>query len=212
MLEFEGDGGAQAAEELICSSGNWRHIVKHSASVQSLYLGALGGFPAYIRPSIACESVTHSELTRCLNALGRRLYPSVHWTCIQVIRRGKVTDPMLPHTHKNDESTFSAIVCFGEFSGGEFFSQGIISSGHQPAPVCTFHEGQAVHGVAVDRRRGVIFNSHCLHCPLPWHGDHISVIYFSAVAWRRLTRLQKQTLSALRFPTCWAYARWASFH
>ena len=200
MSEFDGEGVAQAAEELIRSSGNWRHIVKHNAAVQSLYLGALRGFAAYSQPSIACETETHSDLTRCLHALGGRLFPSVHWTCIQVIRRGKGTDPMLPHTHKNDESTLSAIVCFGDFSGGEFFSQGIISSGHQPAPVCTFHEGQPVHGVAVDPRRGVIFNSHCLHCPLPWHGDRISLIYFSAVAWRRLTRLQKQTLSALGFP------------
>ena len=192
---------AQAAEELIRSSGNWRHIVKHNAAVQSLYLGALRGFCAYTQPSIACETETHSELTRCLNASGRRLFPSVHWTCIQVIRRGKGTDPMLPHTHKNNESTLSAIVCFGEFSGGEFFSQRTISSGHQSAPVCTFHEGQPVQGVAVEPRRGVSFSSHCPQCPLPWHGDHISVIYFSAVACRRLTRLQKQTFSALRFPT-----------
>ena len=108
---------------------------------------------------------------------------------------------MIPQTHKNDESTLSAIVCFGEFSDGEFLSQGIISSGQQPAPVCTFHEGQPVHGSAVDPRRGVIFNSHCLHCPLPWHGNRISVIYFSAVAWRHLMRPQKQTLSALGLPT-----------
>ena len=192
---------AQAAEELIRSSGNWRHIVKHNAAVQSLYLGALRGFPAYNQPSIACETETHSELTRCPNALGRRILPSVHWTCIQVIRRCKGTDLMLPQTHKKDESTLSAIVCSGEFSGGELFSQGTIFSGHQPAPVCTFHEGQPVHGVAVDSRRGVIFNSHCLHVPLPWYGDCISVVYFSAVAWRRLTRLQKQTLSAPGSPT-----------
>ena len=108
---------------------------------------------------------------------------------------------MLPHTHKNDESTLSAIVCFGEFSGWEFDSQGIISSDHLTAPVCTFHEGQPVQGVAVDPRRGATFNSHCLHWSLPWHGDRISVIFFSAVAWRRLTRLQKQTLCALGFPT-----------
>ena len=64
------------------------------------------------------------------------------------------------------------------FCGEEFLSQAITSSGHKPAPVCTSHEGLPVYGVAVDPRRGVIFNSHCLHCPLPWHGDRISVIIF----------------------------------
>ena len=201
MSDFDGDSVVQAADEIIRSTGKWRHIVKHIAALQSLYLAALQGFPAYNQPSIACVTETYSELTRCLNALGQNLFPSVHWMCIQVIRRGKGTDPMLPHRHKNDESTLSAIVCFGEFSGREFLSQGIISSGHQPAPVCTFHEGQPVNSVAVDPRRGVIFNSHCPHCPLPWHGDGISVIYFSAVAWRCLTRLQEQTLSDLGFPT-----------
>ena len=108
---------------------------------------------------------------------------------------------MLPHTDKNDELTLSAIVCFGDFCGGEYFNQGIISSGHQPAIVCTFHEGKPVHGIADGRRRGVIFHSHCLHCPSPWHGGGISVTYFSTVAWRHLTHLQKQTLCALGFPT-----------
>ena len=184
---------AQAANQLIRSSGNWRHIVKHNPGVQILYLAALQCLPTYSQPSIACKTETHSDLSRCLNVLGRRLFPSVHWTCIQVIRRDKGTDPMLPHTHMNDASTLSAIVCFGNFSGGEFFSQGIFSRGHQPAPTCSFHGGQPVHSVAVDPRRGVICNSQSLHCPLPWHGNRISVIYFSAVAWRSLMRLQKQT-------------------
>ena len=137
IWDFDGDGVAQAAEELIRSSGNWRHIVKHNAAVQSLYLAALRGFPAYNQPSTACETEAHSDLTRCLNALGQRLFPSVHWTCIQVIRRGKGTDPMHPHTQKNDESTLSAIVCFGEFSSGKFCSHGsspVASSQHQCAP------------------------------------------------------------------------------
>ena len=47
----------------------------------------------------------------------------------------------------------------------------------------------------------MIFNSHCLRCPLPWHGDRISVINCSAFAARRLMHLQKQTLSALGFAT-----------
>ena len=167
---------AQVAEDFIRSSSTWRHVAKHNAAVQRLYLDALRGFPAYTQQSIACETETHSELIRCLNDFGRRLFSSVQRTCIQVIRRAKGTDPMIPHTQKNDESTLCAIVCLRDFSGGEFFTKGIISSGHQPAPVCTFHEGKLVHGVAVAPRRGVIFNCHCLHCPLPWHGDRISVI------------------------------------
>ena len=141
MSEFDGEGVAQAAEAMIWGSTTWQHISKHNAAVQSLYLGALWSLSAYSQPSIACETEAHSDLTHCLNALGRLLFPSVHWTCIQVNRWGKGTDPMLTHTHKNDESASSAILCFGDFSGGEFFSQGITSSSHLPAPVCTFHEG-----------------------------------------------------------------------
>ena len=49
MSDFNGDSVAKAAEELIRTSGNWRHIVKHNAAVQSLYLGPA----AYIVTPIA---------------------------------------------------------------------------------------------------------------------------------------------------------------
>ena len=137
MSDFDGHGVAQAAQKLSRGSRNWRHIVKHTAAVQSLYLGALRGFTAYNQAFIGCETGTHSELTGCLNALEPRLFPIIHWTCIQVIRRDKGTDPMFPHNHKNDESTLSAIGFFGEFSSGEFSVRGsspVATSHHHCAP------------------------------------------------------------------------------
>ena len=110
LSEFSGEGVAHVAEEMICSSSDWRHILKHNAAVQSLHLGALRGFPANSQPPIACDGETHSDLRRSLNASVQRLFPGIDWTCIRPIRWGKGTDPMLPHTHRNDESTLSAIV------------------------------------------------------------------------------------------------------
>ena len=173
-------------------------MVRGGSRVCILYLGVLRR--RYMGIVLSVCTSRNAALTKEVNRIGSSMFPSITWSCIAVVRGANGLHTMEPHDHVNDDSALSSEFTIGDYWGGEFFTCGLVSSGSNRAPASIAGPRGPVQGVSVDARHGVVFNSHLCHCPLPWVGEPVAMVFFGSVAWRGLNSQLSAQVKALHFP------------
>ena len=178
-------------------------VERFGAKFRKLICGIMPVFPHYRSVPLSSPTMQHSDLVLALNTLALVALEECHFECtaIAVVFRYGNT-PMRLHTHMNDHSPISGIITVGDYVGGALFVEegGTALGGGGGVPAIGTNDGRQVRGSLHDVSRGVKFDSHALHGPWPWDGNHIALVYYCRAAAQEVTSEEQQHMRPMGFP------------